>query len=332
MNATPTRRPRVVITDIVFDSTEPEREVLGNLAELELAPAADEQTLRQVAADADALLNCYAKLSPDLLRSLRRCRLIARYGIGVDTVPLSVASELGIMVTNVPDYCIDEVSDHALALLLNLARGIGRVSLATRAGDWDIGVVQPLYRLRGRTLAILGFGRIGRALADKARPLGLRLVAFDQYVPDDAIRAAGVEPVSLQEALKQADLVSVHVPLTDETHHLIDARALAWMKPGAFLVNTSRGPVVDTQALVDALRAGRLAGAGLDVIEPEPLPADHELRPMPNVVLTPHTAFYSEESQRELQRRAAEEVARVLRGEPPRSLVNAEALAALNPP
>lgn len=321
-------RPRVVITDTVFGSTDPEREVLGDLADLELAAGADEPTLLQAVAEADALLNCYAKLTPDLLRSLKRCRIIARYGIGVDTVPLSVASDAGIMVTNVPDYCIDEVSDHALALLLNLARGIGRATLATRSGEWDIGVVQPLYRLRGRTLAILGFGRIGRALAEKARPLGLRIVAFDQYVSHDAIRAAGVEPLSLQEALEQADLVTLHVPLTDETRHLIDARALGWMKPGAIIVNTSRGPVIDTSALVSALKSGRLAGAGLDVVEPEPPPPEHELRQMPNVLLTPHTAFYSEESQRELQRRAAEEVARVLRGEQPRSLVNPEALTA----
>jgi D-3-phosphoglycerate dehydrogenase len=321
-------RPRVIITDTVFGSTEPEQEVLGDLADLELSPAADEQTLLNAAADADALLNCYAKLTPDLLRSLKRCRIIARYGIGVDTVPLNVASDAGIMVTNVPDYCIDEVSDHALALLLNLARGIGRATLATRSGDWDIGVVQPLYRLRGRTLAILGFGRIGRALAEKARPLGVRIVAFDQYVPHDAIRASGVEPLGLQEALEQADLVSIHVPLTDETRHLISSEALGWMKPGAYIVNTSRGPVIDTSALVAALEAGRLAGAGLDVVEPEPLPSDHRLRHMPNVLLTPHTAFYSEESQRELQRRAAEEVARVLRGERPRSLVNPEALTA----
>ena len=322
------RQPRVVITDTVFGSTEPEQEVLRGLADLELAPAADEQTLRQVAADADALLNCYAKLSPELVRSLKRCRIIARYGIGVDTVPLSAASEAGIMVTNVPDYCIDEVSDHALALLLNLARGIGRATQATRSGDWDTSVVQPLYRLRGRTLAIVGFGRIGRALADKARPLGLRIVAFDQYVPHDAIRAAGVEPLSFQEALEQADLVSIHVPLTDETRHLISSQALSWMKPGAIIVNTSRGPVIDTAALISALESGHLAGAGLDVVDPEPPPPEHELRQMPNVLLTPHIAFYSEEAQRELQRRAAEEVARVLRGEQPRSLVNPEALTA----
>jgi D-3-phosphoglycerate dehydrogenase / 2-oxoglutarate reductase len=321
-------RPRVVITDTVFGSTDPEREVLGDLADLELAPAADERSLLQAAAEADALLNCYAKLTPDLIRSLKRCRIIARYGIGVDTVSLSAASDAGIMVTNVPDYCIDEVSDHALALLLNLARGIGRASLATRSGEWDIGVVQPLYRLRGRTLAILGFGRIGRAVAEKARPFGLRIVAFDQYVPHDAIRASGVEPLGFQEALEQADLVTIHVPLTDETRHLISSQALSWMKPGAIIVNTSRGPVIDTSALVAALESGHLAGAGLDVVDPEPPPPEHELRQMPNVLLTPHTAFYSEESQRELQRRAAEEVARVLRGEQPRSLVNPEALTA----
>jgi len=255
-------------------------------------------------------------------------RIIARYGIGVDTVSLSAASDAGIMVTNVPDYCIDEVSDHALALLLNLARGIGRATLATRSGEWDIGVVQPLYRLRGRTLAVLGFGRIGRAVAEKARPFGLRVVAFDQYVPHDAIRAAGVEPLSFQEALEQADLVSIHVPLTDETRHLISSHALSWMKRGAIIVNTSRGPVIDTAALVSALESGHLAGAGLDVVDPEPPPAEHELRQMPNVLLTPHIAFYSEEAQRELQRRAAEEVARVLRNEQPRSLVNPEALTA----
>ena len=315
--------PRVVITDSVFASIEPERDVLRGLADLELAPSGDEETLRRVAADADALLNCYAKLSPDLVRSLKRCKIIARYGIGVDTVPLAAASDAGIMVTNVPDYCIDEVSDHALALLLNLARGIGRGMLATRAGGWEISVVQPVWRLRGRTLAILGFGRIGRALADKARTLSLRLVAHDPYVPAETLRAAGVEPLGLQAALEQADLVSVHVPLTDETQHLIDARALGWLRPGAILVNTSRGGVVDTAAVSEALRSGKLAGAGLDVLEQEPPAADLDLRQMQNVILTPHTAFYSEESLNELQRRTAEEVARVLRGEPPRSLVNA---------
>ena len=320
-------KARVLITDTVFPSTEAEREILGELAEITLAPSADEATLQALAGEADALLNCYAPLSASLVRSLRRCRIIARYGIGVDTVPLDVATATGIMVTNVPDYCIDEVSDHALALMLNLARGVSRAMLSTRAGEWDLGVVRPLYRLRGQTLALLGFGRIARALAQKAAPLGLQLIAHDPYVPAEAIRAAGVEPVGLQEALARGDVVSVHVPLTDETRHLISADALATMKPTAFLVNCARGGIVDTVALVAALRAGRLAGAGLDVLESEPPSADLGLYELPNVILTPHAGFYSEESMQELQRRAAEEVARVLRGERPRSLVNADGLA-----
>jgi D-3-phosphoglycerate dehydrogenase / 2-oxoglutarate reductase len=318
-------KARVLITDTVFPSTEPEREILGDLAEITVAPTADEATLRELGGEADALLNCYAPLSPDLVRSLRRCRLIARYGIGVDTVPLEVASRAGIMVTNVPDYCIDEVSDHALALILNLTRGIGRAMLSTRAGAWDLSVVRPLHRLRGQTLALLGFGRIARALAEKAAPLGLRLIAYDPYVPAEAIRAAGVEPVDLGDALARGDIVSIHVPLTEETRHLISADALATMKPTAFLVNCARGGIVNTRAVVAALRAGKLAGAGLDVLESEPPPADLGLHELPNVILTPHAGFYSEESMQELQRRAAEEVARVLRGERPRSLVNADA-------
>ena len=327
MGAAMQNKARVVITDTGFPSTQPEQEILGDLAEISLAPSADEATLRALAGEADALLNCYAPLSADLVRSLRRCRIIARYGIGVDTVPLEVASQSGIMVTNVPDYCIDEVSDHALALMLNLARGVGRAMLSTRTGAWDLGVVRPLHRLRGQTLALLGFGRIARALAQKAAPLGLHVIAYDPYVPAEAIQAAGVEPVGLQDALARGDVVSIHVPLTDETRHLISADALAMMKPTAFLVNCARGGIVDTDALVAALRAGKLAGAGLDVLESEPPTADLGLRELPNVILTPHAAFYSEESMQELQRRAAEEVARVLRGERPRSLVNADALA-----
>ncbi len=320
-------RASVVVTDTVFPSLDPERRVLADLAEVVLAPASDEATLRQVAADADAVLNCYAPLSADLIRSLRRCRIIARYGIGVDTVDLPAATAAGILVTNVPDYCIDEVSDHALALILALSRGLARARPATRAGTWDLASVRPLHRLRGQTLALLGFGRIARALAAKAAPLGVRILAYDPYLAPEAIRAGGAEPADLATALREADVVSVHVPLSAETRHLIGTAALEQMKPTAFLVNTARGGLVDTQALTAALQAGRLAGAALDVLESEPPPADLPLLRLPNVILTPHAAFYSEESLVELQTRAAEEVARVLRGEPPRSLVNADLLA-----
>jgi D-3-phosphoglycerate dehydrogenase len=301
--------------------------VLAGLAEVELAPSKDEATLREIAADADALLNCYAQLQGDLIRSLRRCRVIARYGIGVDTVDVAAASTAGIMVTNVPDYCIDEVSDHALALMLALVRGLVRAVPATRAGTWDLATVRPLRRLRGQTLALIGFGRIGRAVAAKSAPLGLRILAYDPYLAPDAIRAGGAEPADLPSALREADILSIHAPLTSETRHLIDAAALEQMKSSAFLVNTARGALVDTRALTAALEAGRLAGAALDVLESEPPPGDLELLRLPNVILTPHSAFYSEESLIESQTRAAEEVARVLRGERPRSLVNDDALA-----
>ena len=261
-----------------------------------------------------------------LIRSLRRCRIIARYGVGVDTIDLDAASAAGIMVTNVPDYCVQEVSDHALALILTLARGIGRAMLSTRQGAWDLGAVRPLRRLEGQTLALLGFGRMGRAVAEKARPLGFRIIAYDPYLPADVIRKSGAEPVDLDTALGEADYLSVHVPLSDETRHLIDSAALERMKPTAYLVNTSRGGIVDTEALVEALQAGKLAGAALDVLEQEPPPADLELLQMPNVILTPHTAFYSEESLIELQTKAAEEVVSVISGKAPRNPVNPEVL------
>jgi D-3-phosphoglycerate dehydrogenase len=253
--------------------------------------------------------------------------VIARYGIGVDTVDVAAASTAGIMVTNVPDYCIDEVSDHTLALMLALARGVVRAMPATLAGMWDLETVRPLHRLRGQTLALIGFGRIGRAVAAKASPLGLRILAYDPYLPPDVIRAGGAEPAHLPTALREADILSIHVPLTAVTRHLVDSAALEQMKSSAFLVNTARGALVDTVALTTALKRGRLAGAALDVLESEPPPDDLELRRLPNVILTPHSAFYSEESLIESQTRAAEEVARVLRGERPLSLVNADALA-----
>lgn len=315
-------RATVLVTDTVFPSLDPERAVLGELAELVLAPSADEPTLLELGRDADAILNCYARLSPGLVGALRACKVIARYGIGVDTVPLAEATAAGIAVTNVPDYCIDEVSDHALALLLSLARGIVPAMEAVARGVWSLDVVRPLHRLRGRTLGLLGFGRIAQALARKAAPLGLRVLAHDPYVPADAIRAAGATPVDFAGLLAEADYLSVHVPLMPSTHHLVSAEALARLKPTAILINTSRGGVVDTEAVLAALRERRLGGAALDVLEQEP-PSDLGRLRVPGLVLTPHIGFYSEESLRELQTRAAEEVARVLRGEPPRNWVNA---------
>jgi D-3-phosphoglycerate dehydrogenase len=317
----------VAITDYVFPSFEPERAVLAPLG-VELRPqqCRSEEEIIALAQDADAVLNCYAKMTARIIENLKRCRIIARYGIGVDNVDLAAATKARILVTNVPDYCIDEVSDHALALLLALARRVAAADAAVKAGAWDVVAHAGIRRLRGRTLGLLGFGKIAKALASKVRPLGMKVMAYDPYLAPEEIGRLGAEAAGLEKLLAEADAVSIHVPLSPETRNLIGERELARMKPAAFLINTSRGGIVNEEALAAALKETRLGGAALDVLSVEPPPADHPLYGAPNVILTPHLAFYSRESVIELQTKAAEEVARVLKGEPPRSPVNGEVL------
>ena len=317
----------VAVTDYVFSSLEPEQRVLAPL-DVELRPAQckSEEEIIALTQGADAVLNCYAKMTARVIESLDRCKIIARYGIGVDNVDLAAATRAKIVVTNVPDYCIDEVSDHALALLLALERQIASADHAVKGGAWDVVAHGAIRRLRGQTLGLVGFGKIAMAVAAKARAFGLRIIAHDPYLDAKAIAVRGAEPVDFDRLLAESDAISIHVPLSPETRNLIGARELARMKPSAFLINTSRGGIVDEQALAEALKAGRLAGAALDVLLVEPPPPDHPLRNLPNVVLTPHLAFYSRESVIELQTKAAEEVARALKGEPPRSPVNPQVL------
>jgi D-3-phosphoglycerate dehydrogenase len=318
----------VAITDYVFPSLEPERAVLEPLG-VELRPqqCRSEEEIIALAQDADAVLNCYAKMTSRVIENLKRCKIIARYGIGVDNVDLAAATKARILVTNVPDYCIDEVSDHALALLLALARRITVADGAVKAGAWDVVAHAGIRRLRGQTLGLLGFGKIAKALASKVQPLGMKMLVYDPYIEPALISQHGAEAVNLDRLLAEADAVSVHVPLLPETRNIVGQRELARMKPTAFLINTSRGGIVDEQALAVALKEGRLGGAALDVLSVEPPPPDHPLREAPNIILTPHLAFYSRESVIELQTKAAEEVARALKGEPPRSPVNPEVLA-----
>ena len=318
----------VAVTDYVFASLEPEKKVLAPLdVELRAAQCKSEEEIIKLTQGADAILNCYAKMTARVIEKLDRCKIIARYGIGVDNVDLAAATRAKIVVTNVPDYCIDEVSDHALALLLALERQISAADRAVKGGAWDVVAHAGVRRLRGQTLGLIGFGKIGMALAAKARAFGLRILAYDPYLDAAALAARGAEGVTFDRLLAESDVVSIHVPLSPETRNLIGARELARMKPTAFLINTSRGGIVDEQALAEALKAGRIAGAALDVLLVEPPTADHPLRQLPNVILTPHLAFYSRESVVELQTKAAEEVARALKGEPPRSPVNPEPLA-----
>ena len=318
----------VAITDYVFPSLEPERAVLASLG-VELRPqqCRSEEEIIALTHDADAILNCYAKMTARVIEGLKRCRIIARYGIGVDNVDLAAATRAGILVTNVPDYCIDEVSDHALALLLALARHVAAADAAVKTGAWDVVAHANIRRLRGQPMGLLGFGKIAKAVALKVQPLGMRVLVYDPYVDSAVIGGQGGEAASFDKLLAESDAISIHVPLTTETRHLIGERELARMKPSAFLINTSRGGIVDEQALAVALKENRLGGAALDVLTGEPPPPDHPLRQAPNVILTPHLGFYSKESVIELQTKAAEEVARALKGEPPRSPVNPEVLA-----
>ena len=317
----------VAVTDYVFPSLEPEQRVLAPLrVELRPGQCRSEEEIIALAHDADAVLNCYAKMSSRVIEALKRCRVIARYGIGVDNVDLAAATKARILVTNVPDYCIDEVSDHALALLLTLARKIVTADAGVKSGNWNVTAHAEIRRLRGQKLGLLGFGKIAKALASKVQPLGVKVLVYDPYLDPELIARHGAEAVSLDRLLAEADAISIHVPLSPQTRNLIGQHELARMKPTTFLINTSRGGIVDEQALATALKDGRLGGAALDVLAVEPPPPDHPLRQAPNVILTPHLAFYSRESVIELQTKAAEEVARALKGEPPRSPVNPEVL------
>src|SRR5215475_4885754 len=317
----------VAVTDYVFSSLEPEQSVLAPLgAELRPAQCKSEEEIIELTRGADAILNCYAKMTARVIEKLDRCKIIARYGIGVDNVDLAAATRAGILITNVADYCIDEVSDHALALILSLSRRIIAADTGVKSGKWSVTAHAEIRRLRGQTLGLLGFGKIAKALASKVQPLGMKVLVYDPYLEPALIAQEGTEAVNLDRLLAEADAISIHVPFSPETHNLLGQGELARMKPTAFLINTSRGGIVDELALAESLKAGRIGGAALDVLSVEAPPPDHPLLQAPNIILTPHLAFYSRQSVIELQTKAAEEVARALKGEPPRSPINREVL------
>ena len=316
----------VGVSDSVFPNLDPAREALAKIgAELRLATGSTPESILAVARDADALLVTYAKITAEMIRQMKRCRIISRFGIGVDNVDLAAATAAGIVVTKVPDYCIDEVSDHTLALLLALVRKIPFANARAHAGRWEMPAVVPIHRLRGTVLGLLGFGRIPQLVAPKAKAFGLRVITYDPYIPAEVLSRAGVEGVGFDELLSKSDYISIHTPLMPETHSLFNAGLFRRMKPTAYLINTARGPIIDEQALADALDAGHLAGAALDVLPQEP-PSGSPLFGRDNVILTPHMSFYSVESLVDLQTKASEEVVRVLSGQPPRNPVNPDVL------
>jgi D-3-phosphoglycerate dehydrogenase len=327
-------RPKVVIADYDFGDVEVERKIL-EAAGLSLVAiqAKSEDELIVEAHDCDAVINQYAKVGAKTIAAMTRCRVIARYGIGIDIVDVSAATERGILVTNVRDYCTEEVADHVMGFILMLARKLRQYDQAVRAGEWRWQSGRPVYRLRGRTLGILAFGRIARAIARRAQPFGLGVIAHDPYVDNAVFSEYGVIRVSKDELIGQSDYLVLQAPMTPETWHFIGEAELRRMKPAAILINTGRGPEVDNSALYRALKEGWIAAAALDDLEQEPAkqrqwsPRDNLLFSLDNITFTPHAGYYSEESIRLARETAASEVARVLTGKKPLNPVNRVRLA-----
>lgn len=314
---------KAVITDYQYPNVDTERALIEGAGHTLVTYQEKEPTrLRELLRDADAVITQYASIDRSVLESMTRCKMVIKYGIGVNNIDVEAATERGIYVCNVPDYGIEEVSDHAVTLLLALGKKLPILADALRAGDWGNASVVPLRRLCTCTVGLIGFGRIPQAVARKLSGFGMKLLAYDPWASKEAAERLHVELVDLDTLYARSDFLSVHCPLTNDTHHLIDAEALAKMKPTAFLVNTARGAIVDEAALIEALQNGRIAGAGLDVFENEPITPDHPLLHLPNVIATPHSAWYSETAIAVLQQKAAEEVVRVLGGEKPKNNVN----------
>jgi D-3-phosphoglycerate dehydrogenase len=301
----------VLIADCDHGTTDPERRILA-AAGVEVREGAD--------GDADILIVQYATVDAAWLDRMPSCRAVIRYGVGVDTIDVEAATARGVWVVNVPDYGTEEVADHALALILALLRGVAVLDRSVRAGAWDESAAGELRRLSRLTLGVVGHGRIGAAVTARAAAFGMRVLAHDAR---EGVVAPPASAVSLDELLETGDVITLHAPLTADTHHLIDAAALALVQPGSYLVNTARGGLVDARAVIDALEDGRLAGAGLDVFEHEPPEGvERELALHPRVIATPHAAWSSRESREALKTEVAREALRVLEGRPPRSPVN----------
>lgn len=312
----------VLLTDRAWPSLDLERELLAKVgAELIEAPDGDEETLCELAKSADAIATCWAHVTARVIESAPKCKIVARLGIGLDNIDIETATQRSIPVTNVPDYCVPEVADHTLALLLALVRKISHFDREIKQGRYDLLAAGPMNRLEGRTLGLLGFGRIARAVRTRALAFGLNVIAHSNSGND---YGTGCEMVSLEELLSRSDIVSLHAPLTQQTHQLIDSERLSVLKPGAILINTSRGGLIDQAALLEALAAGHLAGVGLDVYDPEPPELSDPLIRHPRVIATPHAAFTSEESLRDLRTRVCGQISDILSGRRPEQVVNPE--------
>lgn len=314
---------KVVITDRAYESIEAEQRILrgAGFQVLDFQCRTEEEVI-SCAADCDGLIVQFAPVTRRVVQALTRCRVIVRYAIGLDNIDLEAANERGIMVCNVPDYCLDEVSNHAIAMILACAKKLPIAANSVKEGRWTYTAAKPLYRFSGSRLGLIGFGRIPALVAKKLSLFGLDIVAYDPCINRALAESLGVRAVDLDTLLSTSDFISVHCPLTDESRHMLDRRAFSRMKDGAALINTARGAVLCEDALMEALACGKLSMAALDVLETEPIPVDHPLRSMDHVIVTPHMAWYSEEAIHSLQEKTAEEVARVLTGGTPLNLAN----------
>jgi len=317
-----TTKAKVVLTDYVWEALDVEHEILGDLADIVPLQVTDPERFFPEAEDCDALLNTYAgPITAEIMARMPKCRLIARYGIGVDTIDLDAATEAGIIVTNNPTYCIEEVAEHTIAMLLAAARKVAFYDRLVRQGRWEVPPGKPMFRLAESTIGLVGYGNIARRVAKAAAGLQMRVLFSDPFVESGQFDTPG-EKIELPELLRESDFVCIHAPLLPQTRHMIGADAFAQMKDTAVLINCSRGPIVDTDALVKALDDQSIAGCALDTTDPEPLTENHPLRGRDNVIINPHVAWYSEQAMAGLQAGAPGEVRLVLQGEWPKNVVN----------
>lgn len=316
-------RPKVVMTDYDFPSLALISDGVKVInAEFVAAQCKTPEEVMELCREADAVITEYYKpLDRSIISQMKRCLAIVRTGIGFDTVDLEAATDHGIYVVNIPAYSLDEVSDHALMLLLACTRKLPLLNDTVKRGLWDFKIAQPIPRLRGQTLGIVGYGRIGQKLQPKAAALGLKVIACDPY-NDPQAPPKNVPSVSFEALLSESDYISIHAPLTPETRSMFDEAAFRKMKPTAYLINTARGPIVRLESLYQALKQGWISGAGMDVLETEPIDPSHPILKLDNIIVTPHCAWYSEGAKEELLRTVAEEVVRTLQGQRPLSLVN----------
>ncbi len=318
---------KVVITDYQYENIDQEKKIFEE-AGIELAEYQfkDPKDLIGLIDDTDAIITQYSDINAEVIENLQHCKMIIKYGIGVNNIDVEAATKKGIYVCNVPDYGVEEVSNHAITMIFALSKKLPTITRALREGDWGYNSIVPLFRFSEATVGLVGFGRIPQLVAKKLSGFGVKILAYDPYINEELAKEMGVIPVDFETLCKESDYVSLHCPLTAETEHLFNMDTFKMMKDTAVIVNTARGPIIKEEDLITALKEGMIAGAGLDVFETEPVATDNPLLHMENVIATPHCAWYSLRAIDNVQRKAAEEVANVLLGNEPWNCVNRKAL------